>query len=276
MLAHPPSASQTKATDHAVGGSQRAAVPSPVAVVTMNSMTESALEWVRDADADNTVEKGDRLERFVYLVGVPTLYPGATEVEWLGKGTDALGSGQDRADVAFTRQGERYFVQCKNYASPLGEGDADRYRTAFERRRNAGYTELVVVALGGFTTGAARSLLEVGATMFVFDGLADTDIELSEFFKLIAADRALTNPAPRSKTPLPHNSEAIAALCASTSTRNLVYRATGSGKTIVQAGVIAGTHAQRTIVFVPSIELVRQQLLSYAADLPDHQFLGEV
>src|SRR5262249_18697283 len=116
-------------------------------------ISESALEWVRDADADSTVEKGDRLEQFFYLVGVPTLYPGASAIEWLGKGIDALGSGQDRADVAFSWQGERYFVQCKNYAAPLGEGDADRYRTAFERRRNAGYTELVVVALGGFTTG---------------------------------------------------------------------------------------------------------------------------
>src|SRR6478735_6499730 len=229
--------------------------------------TDLALAWVRDADAENTVEKGDRLEQFTYLIAVPQLCPGATNVEWLGKGLDSLGSGQDRADIAFDWLGDRYFAQCKNYAEPLGEADADRYRTAFERRRNAGYTQLLIVCSGGFTAGAAASLLEVGATMWDAETLATVDVDLDDFLARVAADRAIAIPPSKPKVPFPHNAEAIAALVASSEPRNLVYRATGSGKTVVQAGTIAALDPTIALVFVPSIELVRQLSRSYGADL---------
>ena len=41
----------------------------------------------------------------------------------------------------------------------LGEADVDRYRTSFaDRREHGGYTDLMVVALGGFSPNAERSL----------------------------------------------------------------------------------------------------------------------
>lgn len=236
---------------------------------------ESALTWVRDHPFATTGEKGDALEQFVALVGIPRLFAGATAIEWLGKGQDSLGYGQDRADVRFTWNGEVYFVQCKNYADPIGEQEANAYRTAFEDRRGAGYTRLMIVALGGFSNDAKRSLGSVDAEMYCYEDLLDADVSLAVFQGLIKAQTALDNPVLPPRKPRPHQKRAISALLATQEPRNLIVQATGSGKTFVQAMVIKGLQPDLVLVLVPNIELVRQQMRSYNRDLAgDYKLLG--
>jgi hypothetical protein len=50
---------------------------------------ESAFAWIRDADADTTIEKGDRLEQFTAYVAVPAVWPTAVNIRWLGHGVSS-------------------------------------------------------------------------------------------------------------------------------------------------------------------------------------------
>jgi predicted helicase len=236
---------------------------------------DTAFSWVRDADADTTIEKGDRLEQFTAYVAVPSVWPAAQDIRWLGHGVDELtGQGQGRADVSFEVHGERYFVQCKNEVERLGEATAERYNTAFERRRTAGgYRHLVIVSANGFSAPAAAALAEHGATMIGPEILDEIDIDLADFLALCAAATPAPTPVVR-KEPFPHNAQAIEAIVAFDGVRGVVCRPTGSGKTIVQAGVIDGLTPASTLVLVPSIELIRQLVRSYTADLPGYRFLA--
>ena len=156
----------------------------------------------------------------------------------------------------------------------LGEANVDRYRTSFaDRREHGGYTDVMVVALGGFSPDAERSSQREGATTFSFDDLVAVDVGLDEFRAIMRTRLPVVAP-PTIKVPFPHDAEAIDTLLASGQVRNLVYRATGSGKTVVQAGVLAGLAPARAVVYVPNIELVRQQIRSYVEDLPGYRFLG--
>jgi superfamily II DNA or RNA helicase len=238
----------------------------------MSVFNESALAWVRDCTEGTTVDKGDRLEQFTRLIAVPSRFLAATNVVWLGRRRDELTGRQHRADIAFDLHGERYFVQCKNQLAPLGEHDAEAYIAGFRRRRESGYTKLMLVVPAGVSAPAAAALYDAGAIVWTRDELGQVDVPLDQLQAAIAADL----PAPASvvrKSPFPYNEQAIDALVALTDDRHLVYRATGTGKTVVQQHVIERLGSLSTIVLVPSIELARQNAAAYAAHLPSHRLL---
>ncbi|MCM3551271.1 DEAD/DEAH box helicase family protein, partial [Alkalihalobacillus clausii] len=103
--------------------------------------------------------------------------------------------------------------------------------------------------------------------------LDESDIELADFLALCAA-AVPALPTTARKVPFPHNAQAIEAIVAFHGSRGIVCRPTGSGKTIVQAGVIDALSPASTLVLVPSIELTRQLIRSYTADLPGYRFLA--
>jgi superfamily II DNA or RNA helicase len=220
-----------------------------------------------------TVERGDRLEHFARLIAIPAYFPSARNIVWLGHERDDLTALQHRADIRFDLLGDRYFVQCKNQIEPLGEAIVEGYVHGFNRRQAVGgFTKLMIVAPGGVTTPARSVLSEVGAVVWTLEDLEAVDVPLADLQAAISTDL----PAPPSKhdpVPFRYNQRAIDALVTSQGPRHLVYRATGTGKTIVQAHVIERLKVDRSVVFVPSIELARQNALTYATHLPTHRIL---
>jgi predicted helicase len=232
-----------------------------------------ALPYVTDQAAEtlNTTEKGNRLDIWVANVLLPSL--GATDITIIATAKDAkTGKGQDRIDVVATLPtGEKIAIQDKNYKAKLDEGAVHAIVGKYKARKDAaGYDGLMIVAPGGFTEGAVDVLEDEGVMGFEYDGMAEYDLPLDEFLKdLDAAKKTIKFKGSKLDDLKESNRVAIDWLVGLGYgiSRLVIPRATGSGKSVIQAGVIAGLGAMKVLALAPSIDLVRQLAKSYRDDL---------
>jgi predicted helicase len=256
--------------------------PSPAdclsrALVVMKT-PDSALDYVRDYPNDNSKDRGDVLEDFMGLVAFncPRLFPdGVTDVEMIGAKEDSLGFGQHAFDAAITYQGRRKAVQIKNYSHQLGRIEASGYVHAFnERKVQEGWDDMMFVCMDGFSDDAAQVFLRAGVQTFSYWDLKPADVGRKRFIRERAKQQAIKFPKAKKLTLRPWNRDALRCMVASTQRRNLIPRATGTGKTVLFGAYLAKAAPDLTLIAVPSIELVRQTVRRLAQQVPSFQFRG--
>lgn len=186
--------------------------------------------------------------------------------EWDGRwGTD---TGIDLVVEDF--DGELWAVQAKGYAADgsLSYGDLATFFSACSRRFTLDGIErqfAMGLLISSAETLGAKALDHMGSSsvpiaLAMRDRLRSSDVEWPATIEAIASNRAAERPKP--KGPRPHQAQAIrdTVACLADNDRAQLLMACGTGKTLTAMWIAEDLQAERILILVPSLALVRQTL----------------
>jgi superfamily II DNA or RNA helicase len=165
--------------------------------------------------------------------------------------------------IAETDAGDLLAVQCKHYATSQSVAKADIDSFLSESNRNQFAERLLIATTNALSSGAHQVIAaqEKPVSLILRDRLEQAPVDWSRF--------SIAGPAQHfKKSPLPHQSRAIEAVLAGfeEGDRGRLLMPCGTGKTLTSLWIAEGAHAQRTLILVPTLDLVRQTALVWRAE----------
>ena len=210
-----------------------------------------------DADPNRRGRQFEHLCRW-FLLNDPIYRPQIRQVwlwdDWPGKwGADA---GIDL--VAETNDGSLWAIQAKAYNPNYSVKKADVDSFLSESGREDFFYRLLIATtdrIAGNATRAMRGQEKLTGQLML------SDLRRSDVVWPISIDDLRAPPQP-TKTPRPHQQEAMDAIVAGFegNDRGQLIMACGTGKTLVSLWISEKLGAQRTLVLVPSLSLLRQTI----------------